>query len=97
MLGTCGEYIVTNTNDTDNIVDLIKEHELNLGFCSTLSNPFIIKKIGIKASTKCDIIINGRKFTLGANDPLEFGYNVFDITSIIAQTKSVKLTIRYLY
>ena len=97
MLGTCGEYIITSTNKTENIVDSIKKHELNLGLNLTLSNPFIIKKIGIKASANCCIKINGRDFNIGANDTLEFGYNVFDVTSIVAQTKGVELTIRYLY
>ncbi len=97
MLGTCGEYIVANTNDTNDIVDSIKEYELTLGLSPLLSNPFIIKKIGIKASDKCNISINGRNFSLEANEPLEFGFNVFDVTSIVSKTKNVKLTIRYLY
>jgi hypothetical protein len=97
MLGTCGEYIVTSTNDTDNLVDIIQKHELTLGVNPVWLYPFSIKKIGIKASAKCDISINGRKFTLEANEPLEFGFGVFDVTSIVSQTPNVKLTIRYLY
>lgn len=97
MLGTCNEFTVTSTNITDNIVDVIKEQELNLGRNLASLSPFVIKKIGIKASKHCEIKINKSTFVIEANEPLEFGYGVFDVTSIIAQTEGVKLTIRYLY
>lgn len=97
MLGTCGEYIVERTNVVDDIVNDIKNYELSLGLSIILSHPFIIKKIGIKASKGCNININDRSFTIEENGTLEFGYNVFDIKSIVAQTEGVKLTIRYLY
>jgi hypothetical protein len=97
MLGTCGEYIVGSTNTTDNIINNIKEYELGLGANITLPSPFIIKKIGIKADSECSISLNGRNFTIEANDTLELGYNVFDVKSIVAQTEGVKLIIRYLY
>lgn len=96
MLGTCGEYIVESTNTTDNVVEKIREYEVGLGF-NTIPSPFIIKKIGIKVSAECILKINGRDFNLEENGTLEFGYNVCDIRSIIAQTKGVKMTIRYLY
>jgi hypothetical protein len=97
MLGTCGEYIVDSTNITDDIINNIKEYELGLGSNIALPSPFIIKKIGIKADSECSIKLNGRNFTIEPNGTLEFGYNVFDIKSIVAQTEGVKLTIRYLY
>lgn len=96
MLGTCGEYIIDSTNTTDDIINKIKEYESGLGL-NTLPTPFIIKKIGIKANGECSIKLNGRTFVIEANGTLEFGYNVFDVKSIIAQTEGVKLTIRYLY
>ena len=95
MLGTCGEYIVNSTNTTDNIIDKIKDYELSLGFKTP--TPLIIKKIGIKVDKDCILNINKRTFTLEANSTLEFGYNVFDITSIVAQTQGVKIIVRYLY
>jgi hypothetical protein len=96
MLGTCGEYIVESTNTTDNVVEKIREYEVGLGF-ATIPSPLVIKKIGIKVSAECILKINGRDFNLEANGTLEFGYNVCDIRSIVAQTEGVKLTIRYLY
>ena len=97
MLGTCNEFIVASTNVTDNIIDAIKEQELNLGRNLASSSTFVIKKIGIKVSKYCEIKINESTFVIEANDTLEFGYDVFDVTSVIAQTEDVKLTIRYLY
>lgn len=97
MLGTCGEYIVDVTNTTDNIVDKIKEYELTLNPNIMLSSPFIIKKIGIKANSDSAIKINGRVFNVKENEVLEFGYDCFDITSIVSQTKGTELIIRYLY
>lgn len=97
MLGTCGEYIVNSTNTTDDIIDKIKEYEVGLSSNVVLPSPFIIKKIGIKANNECSIQLNGRTFVIEANSTLEFGYNVFDIRSIVLQTEGVKLTIRYLY
>lgn len=97
MLGTCGEYIIDSTNATEDIADKIREYELKLGSNIALLSPFVIKKIGIKANSECSIKLNGRTFIIEANGTLEFGYNVFDIMSIVAQTEGVKLTIRYLY
>jgi hypothetical protein len=98
MLGICGEYIVENTNTVDDIVDKIKEYELSLGMNNALSHSFVIKKIGIKSNSDCTIKLNGnRLFNLKKNEPLEFAYNVFYVTSLIAQTQGVKLIIRYLY
>lgn len=96
MLGTCGEYIVASTNTTDNIVDLIKQNEVDLGF-KYLPNPFILKKIGIKSDSTCKIEINKHAFELSPNDSLEIGYNMMDISSIKSQNSGVKLIIRYLY
>jgi hypothetical protein len=96
MLGTCGEYIVESTNTTDNVVEKIREYEVGLGL-NTVPSPLVIKKIGIKVSAECILKINGRDFNLEANGTIEFGYNVCDIRSIVAQTEGVKLTIRYLY
>jgi hypothetical protein len=97
MLGTCGEYIVSSTNTTDDIINNIKEYESGLGVNIALPSPFIIKKIGIKTNNECLISLNGRNFIIEANSTLEFGYNVFDVKSIVSQTEGVKLTIRYLY
>lgn len=95
MLGTCGEVIIENTNTTDDIIETIKAYENN--FNTPLPSPFIIKKIGIKPSADCIVKINGRDFKIKYGEVLEFGYNIFDIKSIIAQTNNVELTIRYLY
>ena len=96
MLGTCGEYIVESTNTTDNVVEKIREYEGGLGL-NTIPSPLVIKKIGIKVSAECVLKINGRNFNIEENGTIEFGYNVCNILSIIAQTEGVKLIIRYLY
>ena len=96
MLGICGEYVVNSTNTTDDIINEIKDYETELAL-NTLPSSFEIKKIGIKANGECVLKLNGRPFIIEANDVLEFGYNVFKIKSIVAQTEGVKLTIRYLY
>ena len=95
MLGTCGEVIIKGTLNTEEIVDVIKDYESN--FVTHLPSPFIIKKIGIKPSADCVVKINGRDFNIKSDEVLEFGYNVFDIKSIVAQTEGIDLTIRYLY
>lgn len=97
MLGICGEYIVDSTNITDDIIDKIKEYELSLNLNTTLPSPFIIKKIGIRPNKNSVVKLNGRVFNIKGNEALEFGYDCFDITSIICQTEDVELTIRYLY
>ena len=97
MIGTCGEYIIDSTNTTDDIIDKIKEYELSLDSNIVLPSPFIIKKIGIRPNSDSAIKLNGRVFNIKGNETLEFGYNYFDITSIIAQTEGVQLVIRYLY
>lgn len=91
MLGTCGEYIIDSTNTTDDIVELIKTSE------SITYSPFVIKKIGIKCESDCEVKINDKSFNLTANEPLEFGYDIWDILSIVAVTTNVKMVIRYLY
>lgn len=95
MLGTCGEYIVAATNSTDEIVEQIKEYEKAL--TEYIPSPFIIRKIGIKTDIECTLIINGREFIIDQNGVLEFGYDMFNVTSIVAQTEGANLKIRYLY
>ena len=96
LLGICGEYIVNSTNTIDNLVDKIKEYELELS-TDTLPSPFILKKIGIKADSDCIVKINNRNFTIKENEALEIGYGLCNICNVVAQTDGVGLTIRYLY
>lgn len=95
MLGTVGEYIVESSNTTDNIVDKIKEYELSL--VDSVPSSFYIKQLGILPSAACTIKVNGRNFYTTKEIPLELGYNMMDVTKIVAQDEGVKLTIRYLY
>lgn len=95
MLGTCGEIIIDSTNSTDDIIEKIKDYEKSIGI--TLPSRFVIKKIGIKVENDCEVKINNKSFHLSANEPLEFGYDVWDIKNIVAVTEEVKMVIRYLY
>lgn len=96
MLGICGEYIIESTNTTDNIVDKIKKYEMQFS-SNNLPTPFVIKKIGILVEADCTVKINGRPFIIKQDSPLEIGYNIMDIFSIVSDTSNVKLTVRYLY
>jgi hypothetical protein len=90
-----GEFIINETT-SDNVVSLTKEYEINLGL-KAVPNNFIIRKLGIKVDKDCDILINGRKFSITALEPLEFGYDSIKVESIVFKTSGAKAVIRYMY
>lgn len=96
MLGTVGEYIVESTNTEDNIVELIEQQQLDLGF-EFLPQPFLLKKLGIKSDSTCELLINKNVFVISENEPLEIGYNLMDVYNIKSNTAGIRLIIRYLY
>ena len=96
MLGTVGEYIVDSANTEDNIVELIEQHEIDLGF-KYLPKPFVLKKLGVKSDSTCELQVNKHTFNISAGEPLEIGYNMMDVHTIKSATVGPKLVIRYLY
>ena len=90
-----GEFDIIGT-DTNNVVDVIKAYEEDLGL-NDVPEKFVIRKLGIKVDTACDVEINGRDFSINAKEPLEFGYDSIKVTSIIFKTTGVNAIIRYMY
>lgn len=90
-----GEFII-NEATSGNVVSLIKDYETNLGLNAVPKN-FILRKLGIKVDTACDVLINGRSFSITALEPLEFGYDSIKVESIVFKTPGVKAIIRYMY
>ena len=90
-----GEFIINETT-SNNVVSLIKEYETNLGLNEVPKN-FKIRKLGIKVDNACDVLINGRNFSIAALEPLEFGYDSIKVDSIVFKTLGVKAVIRYMY
>lgn len=97
MLGTVGEYIVDSTVAGENIVNTIESYEKDTLNIKYLPVPFVLKKLGIKPESDCEIKINKHTFKLSANEPFEIGYNMMDIAVIESVDAGVKLTLRYLY
>lgn len=96
MLGTVGEYIVDSANTEDNIVELIENQQTELGL-NYLPKPFVLKKLGVKSDSSCELLINKHTFNISAGEPLEIGYNMMDVHMIKSNTVGPKLIIRYLY
>ena len=96
MLGTVGEYIVDSANTEDNIVELIEKQQTELGF-NYLPKPFVLKKLGVKSDSSCELLVNKHTFNISAGEPLEIGYNMMDVHTIKSNTVGPKLIIRYLY
>ena len=90
-----GEFIINETN-SENVISLIREQEVDLGLNDVPKN-FIIRKLGIKVDTDCDVLINGRRFSIGALEPLEFGYDSIKVNSIVFKTVGIKAVVRYMY
>ena len=90
-----GEFIINETT-SDNAVSLIKDYETNLGLNEVPKN-FKLRKLGIKVNNACEVLINGRTFSMTADEPLEFGYDSIKVDSIVFKTLGVKAVIRYMY
>jgi hypothetical protein len=90
-----GEFDINGTT-LDNIVPLIKEQELNLNL-NPVPEKFLIRKLGIKVDAACDVAINGRDFSINEKEPLEFGYDMIKIDSIVFRTAGINAIVRYMY
>ena len=90
-----GEFIINNTT-SDNVVEAIKEYETTLNL-NKVPEHFVLRKLGIKVDAACTIKINGRSFTLGEKETLEFGYDSIKVDSIIFETAGVHAIVRYMY
>lgn len=90
-----GEFDINGTT-SDNVVQAIKEYEINLGLNKVPEN-FTIRKLGIKVDATCDVAINGRDFSINAKEPLEFGYDSIKVNSIVFKTTGINAIVRYMY
>ena len=90
-----GEFDIIGT-DTNDVVQAIKEYELNLNL-NAVPEKFVLRKLGIKVDTACDVEINGREFSINAGEALEFGYDCIKVKSIVFKTTGINAIIRYMY
>lgn len=90
-----GEFDINKTN-SDNVVQAIKEYEIELGLNKVPEN-FVLRKLGIKVSAACDVEINGRDFSINEKEPLEFGYDSIKVNSIVFKTTGIDAIVRYMY
>ena len=91
-----GEIQIVTGDDIDNVVQEIKEYETDLGLNDVPEN-FVLRKLGIKVDTACEVAINGRKFSIRADEALEFGYDTIKVNSIVFEESGVNTIIRYMY
>lgn len=90
-----GEFIIDKTTSED-VVTAIKEYEVSLGL-NNVPEKFVLRKLGIKTDTTCEIVINGRSFSIAADEPLEFGYDCIKVESLTFKTTDIRAIIRYMY
>ena len=90
-----GEFILNGTT-SENVVTKIREFEVELGL-NQVPEKFIIRKLGIKVDTRCEVLVNGRGFLVDEKEPLEFGYDSIKVDSIIFKTTGINAVIRYMY
>ncbi len=90
-----GEFDITGTT-TDNVVQSIKEYELALGL-NAVPEKFVLRKLGVKVDAACEVEVNGRAFSVTAQEPLEFGYDCIKVESLIFRTPGVNAIVRYMY
>ena len=90
-----GELDITGTDSSD-VVQAIKDYEINLGL-NAVPEKFVIRKLGIKVNAACDVAINGREFSINANEALEFGYDCIKVNSIVFKTVGINAIVRYMY
>lgn len=90
-----GEFILKGTT-SENVVPKIREFEVELGL-NQVPEKFIIRKLGIKVDTRCEILVNGRSFLVDEKEPLEFGYDSIKVDNLVFKTSNVNAVIRYMY
>lgn len=90
-----GEYDIMGTS-TDDIVQKIKEYELNLGL-NAVPERFFLRKLGVRVDAACEVEVNGRAFSVIPDEPLEFGYESIKVEKLIFKTPGVNAIVRYMY
>ena len=90
-----GEFNITGTTNSD-VVQEIKDFEVSLGLNKVPDN-FVLRKLGIKVDAACEVIINGRNFSINAKEPLEFGYDSIKVNSLVFKTAGINAIVRYMY
>ena len=87
--------ISLKTTAAEDVVTKIKEEEENLGL-NAVPEKFYLRKLGIKVDAATEVLINGRKFSITENEPLEFGYDTIKVYSMVFNSETNAL-IRYMY
>lgn len=90
-----GELVINGTT-SDDVVMTIKEKEIELAL-NKVPEKFFLRKLGIKVDAACEVLINGRPFSLSANEALEFGYDSIKVNNLVFTTPGIKAVIRYMY
>lgn len=90
-----GEYDIMGTS-IDDIVQKIKEYELNLGL-NAVPERFFLRKLGVRVDAACEVEVNGRAFSVIPDEPLEFGYESIKVEKLIFRTPGVNAIVRYMY
>ena len=91
-----GELDFVTGTENENAVQVIKDYETGLGL-NAVPDKFVLRKLGIKVDAACEVAINGRDFSINAKEPLEFGYDMIKVESIVFKTSGVNAIIRYMY
>ena len=90
-----GEFDILGTT-ADNVVQAIKEYEISLGL-NAVPERFLIRKLGVKVDAACEVEVNGRPFSVTAQEPLEFGYDSIKVESLVFKTPGINAVVRYMY
>lgn len=90
-----GEFDILGTT-TDDVVQSIKAYETSLGL-NKVPERFFLRKLGVKVDAACEVEVNGRTFSVTAQEPLEFGYESIKVESLIFKTPGVNAIVRYMY
>ena len=90
-----GEFDILGTT-TANVVQSIKEYETALGL-NPVPKKFFLRKLGIKVDATCEVEVNGRVFSVTAQEPLEFGYDSIKVESLVFKTLGINAVVRYMY
>lgn len=90
-----GEFDILGTT-ADDIVKSIRDYEVSLGL-NKVPERFFLRKLGVKVDAACEVEVNGRVFSVTAQEPLEFGYESIKVESLIFRTPGVNAIVRYMY
>lgn len=91
-----GEFDINVTNPEVNVVQIIKDKEIELNLNDVPEN-FVLRKLGVKVSAACEVEVNGRAFSINEKEPLEFAYDSIKVTSLVFKTPGITAVVRYMY